>query len=146
MIGRERNDFDIQAWHAYRNCSDKGLETNAYHTSLDKIKQWFEQRTWVFLRQLYRDILGPMLDKDPTKRPTARDVSKAIPTLSKTTPLELKECKRCYLGLWIDDERFPIPSFLPQTDNAEFITETVPPEMEREGDAGMSQGLNKLHI
>lgn len=139
-------DFDIKAWHSYRNVSDSASETNAYHVSLDKVRHWFDDCDNDLVRTLYHDVLGPMLSEDRKRRPFAPNVSREIQKLQRTTSIQIEPCKKCYLGLWIDDERFPIPTLVPQTEIANLATEKVSTQEDTYHKTVTPEDLEKLRI
>lgn len=140
--------FDINAWHAYRNETDGGMETNAYHASLSKVAGWFETCGREFVRTLYWDVLDRMLDSIPERRPPAVEISLSLQTLidDGEAPMEPGPCKKCYLGLWINDDRFPIPSLLPQSATADPGAEKVFNQEQNNEDTVVLEGLDDLRI
>jgi serine/threonine protein kinase len=95
--------FSVPHYHEERKTTSRGSTTSAYHATLDEVDSIFLSDN--ILAAPYKAIVQPMIVKEPRKRLTASEASKAISAYR----LELnnsfsRECQECCLELWVEDD------------------------------------------
>jgi serine/threonine protein kinase len=97
-IATSLNGTEISDYYEFR-CKEvdnsNGRETHAYHATLSLVDAWFDTMS-EDMKQLYLDVIKPMLSQDPKARPTALSVSRAVECCFKRLyESELSACSKC---------------------------------------------------
>ena len=97
LDGRSVSDF-----YDFREAKTKsGGETHAYHATLDRVQEWFNESKTTEARALYDEVIAPMLDNEPKARPTAPSTSDTVQACLKGCTGEfLPTCAKCYPMQW----------------------------------------------